>query len=96
MSAGEKTTVRVTIFNQTYTLRATGNPQEIVEAARSVDELMRNIAQHTGSPDATRAAVLACLHLADQLKMNQAETEDIRRRVAARAAELGEILDKAV
>jgi len=46
--------------------------------------------------DATRAAVLACLHLADQLKMNQAKTEDIRRRVAARAAELGEILDKAV
>jgi cell division protein ZapA len=95
MSTQNKTTVRVQIFNQTYALRATGDPQELVEAARSVDELMRSIAQHTGSSDATRAAVLACLHLADQLKMNQTETETLRRRIIARAAELGDILDKA-
>jgi cell division protein ZapA len=95
MSGENKTTVRVQIFNQTYTLRAVGDPQEIVDAARNVDELMRSIAQHTGSPDATRAAVLACLHLADQLKINQNETEAVRRRVCERAAELGEMLDKA-
>jgi len=91
----EKKTVRVTIFNQVYTLRSTGDPQEVVDVAHSVDELMRSIAQHTGSPDATRAAVLACLHLADQLKLTHAEMSEIQRRVADRALALGEILDRA-
>lgn len=91
----DKKNVRVTIFNQTYTLRSSGDPQELVDVARSVDELMRSIAQHTGSGDATRAAVLACLHLADQLKLTQTEIEQVKQRVVERAAVLGEMLDKA-
>ena len=91
----EKKTVRVTILNQVYTLRSSGDPQELVEVAASVDQLMRSIAQHTGSGDATRAAVLACLHLADQLKLTQGEMGEIQRRVAERALQLGEMLDKA-
>lgn len=91
----EKKTIRVTIFNQPYTLRSAGDPQELVDVARSVDELMRSIAQHTGSPDPTRAAVLACLHLADQLKLMHAEIGEVQRRVADRALALGEMLDRA-
>jgi cell division protein ZapA len=91
----DKKTVRVNIFNQTYTLRSSGDPQELVDVARNVDELMRSIAQHTNSPDPTRAAVLACLHLADQLKLMQGEIADVQRRVAERALALGDILDKA-
>lgn len=91
----DKKNVRVTIFNQAYTLRSAGDPQELIDVAQSVDELMRSIAQHTGSGDATRAAVLACLHLADQLKLTQDEVQQVKRQVAERAAALGEILDKA-
>ena len=91
----DKKTIRVTIFNQAYTLRSSGDPQALLDVARNVDELMRSIAQHTGSADATRAAVLACLHLADQLKLTQGEVEQIKQRVADRAAALGEMLDKA-
>jgi cell division protein ZapA len=91
----DKKTVRVTIFNQTYTLRSTGDPQELTDVAQNVDQLMRSIAQHTGSADPTRAAVLACLHLADQLKLTQSEVAAVQQRVADRAVHLGDILDKA-
>lgn len=60
--------VKVTIFHQTYTLISQGDPREVIEVAREVDELMHSIAEKAGSGDASRVAVLACLHLADRLR----------------------------
>ena len=60
--------VRVQIFNQSYTLLADGDAREVQEIAGQVDALMASIADRTGSNDAARLAVLACLHLADKLK----------------------------
>ena len=68
--------VRVTIFNQTYSLVASEEPGRIEHLAERVDDLMSSIAVRAGNIDATRAAVLACLHLADEL-------ESIERRLAA-------------
>ena len=67
--------VRVTIFNQTYSLVASEEPGRIEHLAEKVDDLMSSIAVRAGNIDATRAAVLACLHLADEL-------ESIERRLA--------------
>jgi two-component system sensor histidine kinase KdpD len=66
-SGAERKTVRVTIFNQTYTLAATDEAGEVETLAQTVDELMTSIAQRAGNMDAQRIAVLACLHLADRL-----------------------------
>ena len=60
--------VRVTIFNQTYSLVASEEPGRIEQLAQRVDDLMSAIAVRAGNVDATRAAVLACLHLADELE----------------------------
>ncbi|HVW87098.1 MAG TPA: cell division protein ZapA [Bryobacteraceae bacterium] len=60
--------VRVHIFNQIYTLLADDDPTEVVSIANQVDELMASIANRTASGDSTRVAVMACLHLADQLR----------------------------
>lgn len=62
-----KQPVRVHIFNQGYTLLADGDAAEAHRAAEEIDQLMNAIAKHTNSPDSTRIAVLACLHLADKL-----------------------------
>ena len=59
--------VRVTIFNQSYSLLASEEPGRIEQLAQRVDDLMQSIALRAGNVDATRAAVLACLHLADEL-----------------------------
>ena len=41
--------MRVTIFNQTYTLAATGEAGEVEALAHTVDELMTDIAQRAGN-----------------------------------------------
>ena len=80
-----KQPVRVHIFNQTYTLLADGDPAEVEAVARQIDELMANIANRAGTGDSTRVAVLACLHLADQLRASQTQLrllEDKSARIA--------------
>lgn len=94
MSEPAKQTVRVTIFNQPYTLRTAGDPRETEAVARAVDQIMRTIAAQTGSPDSTRAAVLACMHLADQLQGIQKDLDSLRRRVAEKAVALQHLLDE--
>ena len=61
MSDTGKHPVRVTILNQHYSLRAPGDPREVVEVARSVDELLHSISDRAPSSDSTRIAVLGCL-----------------------------------
>lgn len=65
--------VRVTVFNQVYNLSTTGDPSELEESARRVDELMSSIARG-GNLDAGRIAVLAAMHLADQLRLAEQST----------------------
>ena len=65
--------VKVTILNQSFTLLTTGNPRDMIELANQVDELMNSIARRSPNLDATRVAVFACLHLADQLRTRGSE-----------------------
>ena len=94
--ASEKKPVRVTIFNQTYTLRASGGTGEVEALAASVDELMSNISAHAGSSDAGRVAVLACLHLADQLRTLELELATLRKRVGEQSERFSVLLDQAI
>ena len=50
-SAAERKSVRVTIFNQHYSLVATDEGGEVEELAHTVDELMTEIAQRAGNVD---------------------------------------------
>lgn len=98
MSAGsaDKKSVRVFIFNQPYTLTAAGDPAEIEELASSVDQLMNNIAARAGTNDTARAAVLACLHLADRLRSMERELNLLRQRVDDKSREFSLLLDQAI
>ena len=88
--------VRVTIFNQTYSLVATEDAAQIQELAHRVDELMSAIAARAGNIDSTRTAVLACLHLADQLRTLERELENLRSRVETTAQQFTLLLDEAI
>jgi cell division protein ZapA len=78
--------IRVHIFNQTYTLLADDDdPAAVQEIAHRIDELMTSIAGRANSGDAARVAVLACLHLADQLRAAEKKLksfEDQSERIA--------------
>ncbi len=74
----EKKTVRVNIFNQSYSLVTTGKESEVEELAHRVDELMNNIARGSNT-DASRIAVLACMHLADELRTAESKHRSLSR-----------------
>lgn len=92
MSDAEKQPVRVTILNQQYTLRASGDPREVEQVARSVDELLHNISDRAPAADPTRVAVLGCLHLADQLRTLEQDLAALRRSVNYKTEKLSELL----
>jgi cell division protein ZapA (FtsZ GTPase activity inhibitor) len=77
----EKRVVRVTIFQQPYSLRATGDPAETEAIAHGVDALMNQIADRSSSSDPARVAVLAALHLADKVRALEARAEALEERL---------------
>jgi len=88
--------VRVTIFNQTYSLVASEEPGRIELLAQKVDDLMSTIAVRAGNVDATRTAVLACLHLADELDSLERRMASLRDSVDHRATRFTLLLDEAL
>jgi cell division protein ZapA len=88
--------VRVTIFNQTYALVATEEPGRIEQLAQKVDDLMSSIAVRAGNIDSTRAAVLACLHLADELEVLERRLASLKENVDHKARQFTLLLDEAM
>lgn len=91
-SPQDKTTVRVTIFQQPYTLRVSGEPGETEALAQAVDSIMNQIAMRTSGADPSRVAVLACLHLADRIRQLEREIDFRRERAAKMEAKLDKVL----
>jgi len=91
----EKKPVRVTIFHQPYTLLAS-DPAALQELADSVDQLMAAIAVRAPNADALRVAVLACLHLADQLRGLESQIGELHHRVDDKSGQLRRLLDAAL
>ena len=93
--AAQRKTVRVTIFNQNYSLAAAGD-DDVESLAHSVDDLMHNIAQRAGVSDPARVAVLTSLHLADRLRGLEQELSSLKERVDHKSREFALLLDKAI
>ena len=90
-----KQSVRVQIFNQSYSLLVDGDPREVEEIAQQVDELVATIAGHNASADSTRIAVLACMHLADKLRAAEKQLQQVQDRSGRITALLEEALIEA-
>lgn len=88
--------VRVTIFNQSYSLRATDDAGQIQELAQMVDDKMTSISKIQSNLDARTTAVLACLEFADQLRALQQDLDDLRTRVDLKARQFTLLLDGAM
>jgi cell division protein ZapA len=87
-------TIRVEIYNQTYSIRSDGDNEYIQNLAEYVDGKMREISSGTMTVDSLKVAILAALHIADefyQLKHTQA---NIDTQLATRSSECSEMLDR--
>lgn len=87
--------MRVSIFNQTFNLVSDGDEADVLALAHLVDELVTEIARR-GNIDAGRAAVLACLHLADENRALQRKLADTRSGIEERTRRLNLLLEKAI
>lgn len=90
-----KHTVRVTIFNQTFTVATAGDPRDTEQLAHEIDELMSSIARRAGNLDASRTAVLACLHLADRLRAAERELNALKESINHKTRDFVTLLDQA-
>jgi cell division protein ZapA len=78
--------VRVNIFNQTYSLRSgSGDGEHVLRVARLVDERMHAVADGLAVHDVAKVAVLTALNLADELEGLKSFYETELREVLERA-----------
>lgn len=96
----EQEGVRVSIFDQVYYLKAGSDDRAYVEQlAHYVDHRMASIASRTQTVDSMRVAVLAALHIADELlrlRRDHGRLQDaVRVKSEHYTALLDEVLDAA-
>ena len=92
----EKQSVQVTILSRPYTLRASEDPREVEQVAASVNELMLTIAAKAPNADSTRIAVLACLHMADKLRLAERELDKLRQSKGTNSAGYAAIVERLI
>src|ERR671917_743063 len=94
MDAATTPTIRVEIYNQTYNIRSDGDSEYISQLAEFVDSRMREISSGTLTVDSLKVAILAALHIADELHRLKRLHEQTDQQLAARSAECAEMLDR--
>ncbi|MCA1850304.1 MAG: cell division protein ZapA [Acidobacteria bacterium] len=87
-------TIRVEIYNQTYNIRSDGDSEYVTSLAEFVDRRMREISSGTLTVDSLKVAILAALHIADELHRLKRLHEQADSQLASRSAECAEMLDR--
>ena len=87
-------TIRVEIYNQTYNIRSDGDTEYIIQLAEFVDGRMREISSGTLTVDSLKVAILAALHIADELHRLKNMHAQADSQLGARSAECAEMLDR--
>ena len=87
-------TVRVEIYNQTYNIRSDGDSEYLMQLADFVDARMREISSGTLTVDSLKVAILAALHIADELHRMKQTYEQADSQLATRSGECAEMLDR--
>ena len=94
MDQASTPTIRVEIYNQTYNIRSDGDSDYITQLAEFVDGRMREISSGTLTVDSLKVAILAALHIADELHRLKRLHEQADSQLASRSAECAEMLDR--
>ena len=87
-------TIRVEIYNQTYNIRSDGDSEYLMKLADFVDSRMREISSGTLTVDSLKVAILAALHIADELHRLKQTHEQADAQLAFRSVECSEMLDR--
>jgi cell division protein ZapA len=86
--------VKVEIYNQSYTIRHDGDNEYIHRLAEYVDGKMREVHSGTSTVDSHKVAILAALHIADELHQLKNQQEYLDTELAKRSGNCAEELDR--
>ncbi len=83
MTTPKKTSVRVTILGDEYTLRSQASAEETQAIAKQVDHSIREIMQGGSVVETHKAAIMACLRMAGEIAQLRAERAATTAEMAA-------------
>lgn len=90
----EEKSLRVEIYNQTYSIRSDGDNDYILDLAEYVDSKMREISSGTLTVDSLKVAILAALHIADEFHQLKSSFTQSDASLGLRSSECSEMLDR--
>lgn len=85
--------VDVKIYNQTYSIRGEVDSVYIQQLADFVDRRMKEVSAGTLTADSLRVAILAALHIADELHKLRRKMDQFDSVLTERSTECAEMLD---
>ncbi len=83
-----KTSVRVSILGEDYTLRSAASAEETIAVARFVDQQIREVMQSGLVIETHKAAILACLRMAGELFQARADAKRADQDIATLCEEI--------
>ncbi|NWG13224.1 MAG: cell division protein ZapA [Acidobacteria bacterium] len=86
--------VKVKIYDREYTLRTSGDPEQLHRLCLLLDRRMREIAESTGAVDTLKVAILAALSLADDAQRVADEIQKLDESLSRRSLECVSLLDR--
>lgn len=86
--------IKVEIYNQTYSIRSDGDNEYIQKLAKYVDGKMRAISSGTMTVDSLKVAILAALHVADEYHQAIDTQAQADAQLGTRSSECAELLDR--
>jgi cell division protein ZapA len=86
--------VRVEIYGQAYSIRTEGGSDHIHALAEMVDRRMKEIARVTLTVDSLKVAILAALHIAEELHQTRRRLDEFDHDLAERSARCSYELDQ--
>jgi cell division protein ZapA len=88
--------VKVEIYDQTYTVAGDLEPAYVEDLAQYVDAKMREIARATNLVDSVKVAVLTALAIADELETLRRSQGDGREELRERAERCLKLVERAL
>ncbi|MCS6803608.1 MAG: cell division protein ZapA [Acidobacteriota bacterium] len=88
--------ITVEIYNQSYNIRGNGDREYIAQLAEFVDRRMRDIAGTTHTVDSLKVAILAALHIADELHQLKKRHEQMDAQILQKAIEYSDLMDQII
>ena len=80
--------VEINILGQTYKIKGDASEEYIREVARYVEGKIKEVLEKSPGMSPLKAAILAAMNIADELKKTQLEQESIARNIESKTEQL--------